>query len=158
MKTRLIFILCIVICLASCGVKSSFYQKQVPIPGARWSSAFQPGFKVEIKNVTARYNVSLLMRHDEAYPNANLWFRLKVKAPGDSVFRDGGRIEKQLANAAGEWLGKGMGGIWEERIAIPVREAPQFKQPGLYEIKIEQLMRNDPLPSVLNVGLRIERL
>lgn len=158
MKTRLIFILCVVLGFASCGVKSSFYQKQVPVPGAKWSSKFQPHFKIEIKDVRARYNVSLLMRHDEAYPNANLWFRLKVKAPGDSVFRDGARIEKQLANAAGEWLGKGMGSIREERIGIPVKEAPQFTKPGIYEIKIEQLMRNDPLPSVLNVGLRIEQL
>ncbi|MFA6060571.1 MAG: gliding motility lipoprotein GldH [Taibaiella sp.] len=158
MKTRLIFILCVALGIASCGVKSSFYQKQVPVPGAKWSSKFQPHFKIEIKDVKARYNVSLLMRHDEAYPNANLWFRMKIKAPGDSVFRDGARIEKQLTNAAGEWLGRGMGTIWEERIAIPVREAPQFTKPGMYEIKIEQLMRNDPLPSVLNVGLRIEKL
>lgn len=158
MKTRLIFIFLIVLSITSCGVKSSFYQKQVPIPGTKWSSKFQPHFKIEIKDVKARYNVSLLMRHDDAYPNANLWFRLKVKAPGDSVFRDGARIEKQLSNAAGEWLGKGMGTIWEERIAIPIREAPQFAKPGMYEIKIEQLMREDPLPSVLNVGLRIEKL
>jgi gliding motility-associated lipoprotein GldH len=157
-KTRLIFILCVVLSIASCGVKSSFYQKQVPVPGAKWSSKFQPHFKIEIKDIKARYNVSLLMRHDESYPNANLWFRLKIKAPGDSVFRDGARIEKQLTNAAGEWLGRGMGTIWEERIAIPVRESPQFTKPGMYEIKIEQLMRNDPLPSVLNVGLRIEKL
>src|SRR6218665_983457 len=100
--------------MASCGLKSSYYQKQVQIPGAKWSSKFQPDFKVEIKDTQSRYNVSLLIRHDESYPNANIWIRMKVKAPGDSVFRDGARIEKQLANAAGVWQGKGMGGIWEE--------------------------------------------
>ena len=143
--------------LASCGVKSSFYQKQEQVPGATWSSKFQPLFKIEISDIQAQYSVNLLLRHDESYPNSNIWFRLKVKALGDSVFREGARIEKELANAAGEWKGKGMGTIIEERIALSSKEAPQFTKPGMYEIKIEQLMRNDPLPAVLNVGLRIEK-
>lgn len=157
MKARLLLILCAAIGISSCGVKSSFYQKQVPVPGAEWSSKFQPVFKVEIKDIRAKYKVSLLIRHDESYTNANIWIKLKVKAPGDSVFHDGVRIEKQLANAAGEWQGKGMGTIWEERLDLTAKEMPKFTKPGIYEIKMEQLMRNDPLPSVLNVGLRIEK-
>lgn len=146
------------VCLVSCEVKSSFYQKQVQIPGAKWSSTFQPDFKVEISDVKVRYNMSLVIRHDESYPNSNIWIRMKVKAPGEKTFRDGGRMELPMTNAAGAWLGRGMGGIWEQRIAIPVKEAPSFAKPGVYEIKIEQLMRDDPLPAVLNVGLRIEKL
>lgn len=155
---RIIPALLVVLGIASCGVKSSFYQKQEPVPGAKWSSKFQPLFRIEIKDVQALYMVNLLLRHDESYPNSNIWFRLKVKAPGDTVFREGPRIEKELANAAGEWLGKGMGTIVEERIALSAKEMPRFNKPGMYEIKIEQLMRNDPLPAVLNVGLRIEKI
>jgi len=156
-KPILIIILAVAMGITSCGVTSSDYQKQVQIPGAKWASAFQPDFKVDIRDTHARYVTSLIVRHDEAYPNSNIWIRMKVKVPGDSVFREGNRIEKQLANASGVWLGKGMGGIWEERIVIPAKEAPQFNRPGTYEIRIEQLMRNDPLPAVLNVGLRIEK-
>ncbi len=154
----IIAILLLQIVWSSCGVKSSYFQKQVPIPGAEWDYKFQPDFKVDIKDVKAKYQFYVLIRHDESYPNSNIWFRMKVKAPGDSVFREGTRIEKPLADAKGEWQGRGMGGIWEHKIQILPSEAPKFTKPGIYEIRIEQIMRQNPLPSVLNVGLIIEKL
>jgi len=143
--------------MASCGVKSSYYQKQQAIKDARWSSGQQPVFRIDIKDTGALYDLFFLIRHDEAYPNSNIWIRMKVKAPGDTLFRDGARIELELADIKGQWLGRGMGGIWEHKVRIPAREAPRFAKAGTYELKIEHLMRQDPLPSVLNVGLRIEQ-
>lgn len=98
-----------------------------------------------------------LIRHDEAYPYANIWFRFKVKAPGDSVFHTGPRIEKTLADAEGKWLGKGLAGIWEHKLPLTPQEIPAFNKQGDYIIKIEQIMRVNPLPSVLNAGLIIEK-
>lgn len=144
--------------LASCGVKSPYYQKQEAVPGAQWDYKFQPVFKVDIPDTQSLYRFYLLVRHDEAYPNANLWFRLKMKAPGDSTFSEGVRIEKDLADPKGEWLGRGMGGIWEHKIPLSMQDAPTLKKAGRYEFKLEQIMRSNPLPSVLNVGLIIERI
>lgn len=141
----------------SCGVKSSYYQKQAPVPGAKWSSRFQPVFRVDVKDTTAKYTFYFLIRHDESYPNSNIWFRLSIKAPGDSVFRAGPRIQSDLADTKGAWQGRGMGGVWEHKITIPAAESPQLNHSGSYEIRMEQLMREDPLPSVLNVGLAIEQ-
>jgi gliding motility-associated lipoprotein GldH len=138
-------------------VKSPYYQKQVPIPGAAWSYAFQPTFKVQIDDTASRYQLYLLLRHDEAYPNANIWFRIKVKAPGDTTYTDGARIEKTLADPEGKWLARGMSGIWEHKIPLAASEGPDFKQMGMYEIKVEQVMRRNPLPSVLNIGLIVEK-
>ncbi|MFT4061339.1 MAG: gliding motility lipoprotein GldH [Edaphocola sp.] len=143
--------------LSGCQIKTSYYQKQVAIPKASWSSSYQPTFKIDIRDTATAYKASLLLRHDEAYPFSNIWLRMKVKAPGEKTFSEGTRIEKTLANEDGTWLGRGMGGIWEERIPIPSREMPKFNRTGVYEIKLEQLMRKDPLPSVMNIGIRIER-
>lgn len=145
-------------CWVSCGVKSSYYQKQVPVPKAQWAASFRPVFRIEVKDTTARCRFYFLLRHDESYPNSNIWFRLSVKAPGDSLFRDGGRIQADLADASGVWLGRGMGGIWEHKVPVRDAEAPRLNRPGVYEIRMEQLMRQDPLPSVLNVGLLIEQV
>jgi hypothetical protein len=54
---------------SACGVKSSYFQKQVPIPGANWKADFMPSFKLDITDTTAKYGCYLLMRHDESYPN-----------------------------------------------------------------------------------------
>lgn len=144
--------------LSSCGAKSSYYQKQEAIPGAQWNYKFQPVFKVDISDVKAQYRFYLLIRHDESYPYANFWFRMNVKGPAEKTFKDGTRIQKDLADPKGEWLGRGMGGIWEHKIALSPNEIPRFNKPGTYEIRIEQVMRDNPLPSVLNVGLIIEKL
>ncbi|WP_118949890.1 gliding motility lipoprotein GldH [Taibaiella helva] len=142
----------------SCGVKSAYYQKQEAIPGAQWEYKFQPVFAVDITDTQALYRFYLLVRHDEGYPNANLWFRLKVKAPGDTTFSEGIRIEKDLADSKGEWLGRGMGGIWEHKLPLLAKEVPRLAKPGRYEFRIEQIMRSNPLPSVLNVGLIVEKI
>lgn len=157
---KLLFLCCALaatLCLPACGVKSSYYQKQVAIAGAQWDYKFQPDFKFTVEDTAVHYRFYLLIRHDESYPNSNFWFRMKVKAPGDTVFHDGKRVEKDLADAKGEWLGRGMGAIWEHKIPLSFRETPELNRPGTYEIKIEHLMRDNPLPSVLNVGLMVEK-
>lgn len=144
--------------LASCGAESAYYQKQHAIPGAQWDYKFQPAFKVDITDPKAGHRFYLLLRHDESYANSNFWFRLKIKAPGSKTFVDGPRTEVELADAKGEWQGRGMGGIWEHKIAIPDNKVPKLDKPGTYEIKLEQIMRDTSLHSVLNAGLIIEKL
>ncbi len=144
--------------LASCGTESAYYQKQQAIPGAQWNYKFQPAFKIDITDTHARHRFYLLLRHDESYANSNFWFRMKIKAPGAKTFTDGPRIEVELADAKGEWQGRGMGGIWEHKIAIPDSNVPKLDKSGTYEIKLEQIMRDTVLTSVLNVGLIIEKL
>jgi gliding motility-associated lipoprotein GldH len=142
----------------SCNVSSPYYQKQVAIPNTAWAYDFQPVFKITVSDTASRYRMYFLLRHDENFPYSNIWFRMKVKAPGDSVFSDGDRIEADLADPQGKWLGKGMGGIWEQKIPLATKDIPLLNRKGDYEIKIEQIMRMDPLPSVLNVGLMVEKL
>lgn len=144
--------------LSACQVSTSYYHKQVTIPAASWEEDFQPLFTVHIEDTAAYYQMYFLIRHDDAFPYANLWFRLAVKAPGDSVFRQGPRIEKELADQQGKWLGKGLGDVWEHRIPLSRTEMPPLADTGLYEIRLEQIMRSNPLPSVLQVGLQLEKL
>lgn len=142
----------------SCNMPSPYFQKQYAIPKTQWEYSFKPVFKIEIKDTAAKYRMYLLLRNDEAYPFANIWFRLNEKAPDQSKFNEGIRINKVLADAEGKWLGKGVGGIWEHKIPLTAKETIQFNHAGIYEIQMEQLMRTNPLPSVLNVGLIIEKM
>ena len=157
MKVKLITATLIITLAMACNVKSPYYQKQYAIPDTEWYYKFQPVFKVDITDTAAAYQVYFLLRHDESYPNSNIWFRIKIKAPGDSTFSDGIRIDKELADAEGKWKAQGMGAIYEHKIPLNSKEAPIFKKLGAYELKVEQIMRQNPLPSVLNVGLNIEK-
>ncbi len=143
--------------LAGC-LPSPYYQKTAPIPQSQWEYGFQPSFKFEIKDTTAFYNLYFLIRHTEVYPFSNIWLQVNTKMPGDSVFQHA-RIEIPLAEPTGKWLGRGMGDIWEQRMPISRNDAAAlFKKAGVYEIKFVQDMRVNPLPEILQVGLRIEKI
>src|SRR5690606_34071788 len=78
--------------------------------------------------------------------------------PGDTVEKKS-RIEIPLAETSGKWLGRGMGEIWEHRMPITRDDQPMiFPKPGTYEIRFEQNMRMNPLPEILDVGLRVSKV
>ncbi len=156
-RFTLIAFCCLLLATAGC-MKSPYFQKDVSVPQYEWAYNFQPSFKVDIEDTAALYNLYFIIRHTEAYPFANLWMYVYTKEPGDSSFQRS-RIEIPLSEASGKWLGRGMGEVYEQRMPITRNDAPMiFKKPGTYELKFEQNMRVNPLPEVLQVGLRIEKL
>lgn len=141
--------------LSGC-MPSPYYQKTYALPGHEWNYNFRPGFKFEIKDTTALYHLYFIIRHTEAYPFSNIWICIYTKQPGDTVLEKS-RIEIPLAETSGKWLGRGMGEIWEQRMPITRDDQPMiFSKPGMYEITFEQNMRENPLPEILDVGLRME--
>lgn len=139
-------------------MESPYFQKDVSIPGYQWTYNYQPTFKVDITDTSALYNLYFIVRHTETYPFSNIWVWIYTKEPEDTSFQKS-RIEIPLAEKSGKWLGRGMGEIWEQRMPITRNDAPMvFTKPGTYEIKFEQNMRVDPLPEILQVGLRIEKM
>jgi gliding motility-associated lipoprotein GldH len=158
--------------LQSC-IQSPFYQKSYDLPGNKWRIDNRLTFTVDIVDTAIYYNMSLLLRHTNNYPYSNIWMKMAIKGPGDSVFRPV-RIEVPLATPQGQWLGTGMGAIYEQRRmmvvdhnALPVTldmisvsESSYndiFSKRGVYEIRLEHNMREDALPDILQVGLRVEK-
>jgi gliding motility-associated lipoprotein GldH len=144
-------------CLLMAGCTSSpYYQQEAPVPQNAWNYDFKPTFKFDITDTTSLYNIFFLIRHTEAYRYSNIWIWIYTKRPGDSVFQKS-RINIPLAEASGQWLGRGMGEIWEQRLPISLADPLMLKRKGTYEIRLEQNMRVNPLPDVLHVGLRVEK-
>lgn len=137
--------------LASC-VKSDAFEKNVSIPDQAWSSAFKPVINVQITDTSSRYILYVVVRHTDAYRYNNIWVNLYTQVPGEKIRQQ--RFDLRLATDDRGWLGSGMDDIFEHRIAIaPVR----FPKTGLYQFQLEQIMRDDPLPHIMNVGIRLER-
>lgn len=140
--------------LSSCTT-IDLYEKTEAIPKQQWSSSYKPQFAFTIKDTTSVYQVYIIVRHNNQYQYNNIWVNLYAQAPADSAKKFG--LELPLANKDG-WLGSGMDDIFEHRIAFTLD--PQkfsFAKSGTYTFSLEQIMREDPLPYILNVGLRIEK-
>ena len=132
------------------------YEKDVAIPKTEWQGSFKPSFTFTIKDTSSPYQIFVILRHNEKYNYNNIWINLYTKGPGDSLQK----VQYELPLATGEkgWLGTSMDDLYEHRIALtPPTQKFFFKRAGDYTFSIEQIMREDPLENVMNVGLRIEK-
>ena len=154
MYPKILYIVLLSFFLASCH-ESGLYQKVVVIPQHQWETSFQPSFAFEIKDTTSRYQVYLIVRHADAYEYNNLWVRLHSMLPGENSWRSE-RFEITLASQD-KWLGSGMDDIFDHRVLL-YRDPVKFSKPGLYQIRIEQHMRIDPIEHIFNIGIRVEKI
>lgn len=146
-----------IFCMLSGCFPAPFFQKEEGIPKNQWNFNFTPSFTFDITDTTAAYQPFFIIRHTQAYPYSNLWLWVYAKTPGDTTIKKA-RINIVLAEPSGKWLGRGMGEIYEQRIPIDLREILTFGKSGTYKLSLEQNMRLNPLPEILNVGVRIEKV
>lgn len=131
------------------------YEKVEAIPAHQWQSSYKPQFTFTIKDTSVAYQLYLIVRHNNKYKYNNIWVNLYAKAPADSTQKFS--LELSLANKEG-WMGSGMDDIFEHRIAFTLDpQKLRFFKAGDYSFSLEQIMRDDPLQNVMNVGIRIEK-
>ena len=131
------------------------YEKVVSIPKHDWQSNFKPQFKFTIKDTNANYQMFVILRHNEKYNYNNIWLTVGSQAPGDTMRSQ--NINLELGNDAKGWEGTGMDDIFEIRKNITPGPVP-FKKAGDYTFTLSQIMRENPLKHILNVGIRVEKV
>mgnify|MGYP000884079810 CR=1 FL=1 len=141
-------------CLSSCQPIDVF-ERNVRIPGFAWQSDFKPEISFEITDTTSRYIIYIVLRHTDAYRYKNIYMNVQTRTPAGETLNQ--QLELQLATDEKGWLGSGMDDIYEHRIPITPPQEPVSLQAGTYTFRLENIMREDPLEHVMNVGIRIER-
>ena len=136
---------------------TDLYEKSVSIPGHAWKNSYKPAFTFTIKDTASAYQVFLILRHNDKYSFNNIYVNLYAKQPGSDSATIA-RFDLPLGTNEEGWLGSGMDDIYEHRIALtPPGNQTYFRKPGDYTFTVEQIMREDPLQNVLNVGIRVEK-
>jgi gliding motility-associated lipoprotein GldH len=153
-KAFIFFSYCLfTISIISC-TRIDLYEKVLPIPKHEWKNNFKPQFAFDITDTMASYQLFLILRHNDRYNYNNIWLNVFIKGPDNKVQKF--QVEKLLATNASGWLASGMDDIYEHRLQLT--ETPvQLKKPGRYIFGFEQIMREDPLQNIMDVGLRIEK-
>ncbi|SKA15254.1 gliding motility-associated lipoprotein GldH [Chitinophaga eiseniae] len=137
-------------------IKMDAYEKNREIPEHDWAYGYKPSFDVTIQpeDTATLFDIYVNVRHTDAYPYSNMWLLIGTKYPGDSIPKEQ-RVELPLADINGKWHGNGIDDIFEHRVLI--QQKALFNKPGTYQFTFEQNMRQNPLPHVMNIGLRIEK-
>lgn len=149
-------LLLISVFLVSCQT-IDLYEKTASIPGHSWKSSFKPSFTFTIKDTASTYQLYVTLRHKDSYNYNNIYINLSTKQPGQDSTQSA-LYDLKLGTDESGWLGTGMDDIYEHRIPLtPAGTDFRFRKPGEYTFTIAQVMREDPLEQVMNVGLRIEK-
>jgi gliding motility-associated lipoprotein GldH len=130
------------------------FEKNTSIPKYEWQNGFTIKGSFSITDTTVKYNTYIVLRHTDAYKYNNIWLRIGIQAPGDSMHYQ--KLDMQLGSDAAGWSGNGMNDIWEIRQLLPAAAIKYYKT-GNYNFSIIQVMRDDPLPAVMSAGIRVEK-
>ena len=144
-------VLVVAVCGASCA-DTAVIDENVAIENRVWHYEDQPQLKAHITNINKPYHVYLNLRHTPDYPYSNVFILLHQLAPDGTDTTE--RFELTLAEPDGRWLGKGNGSVYTHQHLI--KEAVHFPDTGHYVFTLEQNMRENPLPEITDVGIRIE--
>jgi gliding motility-associated lipoprotein GldH len=141
-----------VLLLSSCK-NNVVFSKYENFENNEWFAKNKVTFDVEMSDVNSLHDISVMVRHADAYPYSNLYLFLTTKYPDGKVTLD--TLECILANQKGEWMGNGAGDIFD--ITIPLKQSTRFPLAGKYSFTFEQAMRTDPLPLIMDFGFEIKR-
>ena len=151
---KFLFILTLSVCFASC-IKIDLFEKQSQIPSQQWYYNNVPQFTFNIEDTSSLYNVYIVLRHTDLYEYNNIWLRVGSTAPSDTIHYQ--NINLKLASDSKGWEGVGMDDIFEVRKIISPGPL-SFNKPGDYSFSVAQIMRENPLNYILNVGIRVEKV
>ncbi len=154
MRPSVILLLCFL--LTQC-TPIDLYERTIDIPQHQWKSDFVPTCTFQLSDSTALYETSLILRHTDAYPFNNIWLNIAVETPDTLISF---RTEQRLGNNEQGWLGTGLNDVYEHRIPLNAeleKAGVSFRKEGPYTFRLTQIMREDPLSAVLQVGIRVER-
>ncbi|MGK9127048.1 MULTISPECIES: gliding motility lipoprotein GldH [Sphingobacteriaceae] len=145
---NLICLVAMMSCMLSCN-HGALVDEFRPVPNQAWNYAFTPAFKVEVKDNTIPYRLKVNVRLTSEYRYANLFVLVHQRSAKHKPSSK--RIELQVADKDGRWLGKGIGSLYSYQIAYNTNY--HFPDTGTYYFKIEQNMRDSPLKGVSDVGI-----
>jgi gliding motility-associated lipoprotein GldH len=151
---QFIFIALISLSLAGC-FKTDVFEKTIAFQGEKWTYDNSPSFSFDISDTSSLYNIYLIVRHTDAYKYNNIWLKVEVMQPGDTLRTS--KLDVGLGSDAAGWDGTGMDDIYEYRKALTARPIP-LKRAGKYTFTVSQIMRENPIGHILNVGIRVEKV
>jgi gliding motility-associated lipoprotein GldH len=136
---------------ASCN-RGVVYHEYASIDEAGWHQDSVCHFEMLIDDSLSVNDFFINIRNNTDYPYSNLYLFVTTEFPNGHTTRD--TIECILAGKDGRWLGSGSGRIKENKIML--QKALRFPLRGVYDIYLEQAMREEILQGIEDIGFSVE--
>ena len=131
------------------------FEQNTDFPKDSWDVQQKPAFTFAITDTTARYDVFFNVRFASAYGFYNLYMKHTLTGPTGPAGRPLLHQILLMDPKTGEPKGSGTGDIYDLQVlALPNQ---RFAKPGNYTLTLEQYMRQDQLPGLMAVGVRVAK-
>lgn len=155
LRLALVFFLCLV----SCNSNLVFSDYQSMSKG-KWKMDKVLDFEFPQLDSVQTHNMFINIRNDNTFQFSNLFLITELEFPDGNTQKD--TLEFKMAEPTGEWLGKGLGSIKENKLWY--RENIVFPDSGVYKLRVTHAMRKNGevdgvyiLDGITDVGLEIEK-
>jgi len=149
---KILIFIAFIFLLSSCD-PMRVYEENQQINTESWNKNDIKEYHFNIEDTLLPYNLYVNIRNTTDYGFSNIYFFIQIDFVNGISVRD--TVEFLLADQRGNWLGKGKGKIKDNQILYG--QNVRFPSSGEYRITIEQAMREDNLPGISDVGVRIEK-
>lgn len=149
-----IFALLLSLLAGSCR-KSAVAEDYRRLNHSAWNQDTALVFELNVPDPKKIYNLSFTVRNEGRYSYSNLWLFVTIETPAGKEMKD--TIELTLANPTGEWLGSGLGDLYEWK--YPFKQSIFFPELGTYTISVSQGMRTTDgiLNGIHDFGIILEK-
>lgn len=119
----------------------------------KWDKKAEQKFDFQVTDAQNPKNIIFVVRNNNDYPYSNI--RMIVNFSNEQTKKKStDTLNYILANPNGAWIGKGFGDTKE--ILFQYKLDYKFPANGNYSVGIIQAMRNDNLPGIEDIGIKIE--
>ncbi|MEM9647583.1 MAG: gliding motility lipoprotein GldH [Bacteroidota bacterium] len=159
MHNKICYALVLLLCLASCN-SNLVFSDYVPVGNGKWEIDKTMDFEFSQLDSVQNHHMFISIRNDNTFEFSNLFLITELEHPDGNTIKD--TLEYKMAEPTGEWLGKGVGSIKENKLWY--RENIVFPDSGVYKLRVAHAMRKNGevdgvhiLKGITDVGLEIEK-
>jgi gliding motility-associated lipoprotein GldH len=145
------FGICLVLLNVACE-NGNVYDEMVTIPSEGWASDRAIKLDVPVSDISKAYDIFIHFRNSGRYEYKNVWLFIETKSPKGNSLRD--TFEIDLADETGKWKGNGIGNV--NNMLVVYKQNILFPVSGIYQVTVNQAMRDTTLEHVLDFGLRLQ--
>lgn len=148
--SKVVLLFCLPILFFSCNTKEVYHTfNHIPVRG--WDKRVIERFSPLIEDTVSLYDIDLSLRYTNDYNYRNLWLFITCEAETGEEFTD--TLNCVLADEYGKWFGAGWGASYQQTISY--KTGFSFPRKGRYSISVQQGMRDDVIPGITEVGIKI---
>ncbi len=130
------------------------YEDNTDFDQTVWAADSLLNFRFQIDEPEQAYNIYWNVRNTVSYPFRNLYLTYYLEDTLGNTLKTDLYEMKLFEPRTGKPYGSGLGDIFSHQIlALPNYK---FDTAGMYQIRLQQYMRQDTLPEILSVGVRVE--